>query len=161
MRPVLPAVRYRAHDHQFEHRHVGGQAAGLPRRSRRSPRQPVVEIFAGLPILFVLIILVSIVEPNVIWLLEVLGLFSWTALVGVVRAEFLRMHAIEPWLRVRESDLPARSNGFPKRLPKAPLAHHDRTLPFQSSSRKTHEPSLVSHMPQARGSLGCASQSFG
>ena len=69
-----------------------------------------------MPILFfVLITLVSIVEPNVIRLLEILGLFNWTALVGVARAEFLRMNAIRPWLRVRESDLPARSNGFPKR----------------------------------------------
>ena len=59
--------------------------------------QRVVEIFAGLPILFVLIILASIVEPNVFWLLGILGLFSWMALVGVVRAEFLRARE----LRVR------------------------------------------------------------
>ena len=29
-------------------------------------------------------------EPNVYWLLVILALFSWMALVGVVRAEFLR-----------------------------------------------------------------------
>ena len=57
--------------------------------------QRVVEIFAGLPILFVLIILASIVEPNVFWLLGILGLFSWMALVGVVRAEFLRARNYE------------------------------------------------------------------
>jgi microcin C transport system permease protein len=52
--------------------------------------QRVVEIWAGLPVLLVLIILASMVEPNVYWLLLILALFSWMALVGVVRAEFLR-----------------------------------------------------------------------
>jgi len=52
--------------------------------------QRFVEIWAGLLIFFVLIILASMVEPNVFWLLGILSLFSWMALVGVVRAEFLR-----------------------------------------------------------------------
>lgn len=53
--------------------------------------QRFVEIWAGLPILFLLIILASIVEPNIFWLLGLLVLFSWMALVGLVRAEFLRV----------------------------------------------------------------------
>ncbi len=57
--------------------------------------QRLVEIQTGLPILFVLIILASIVEPNVYWLLLILSLFSWMALVGVVRAEFLRARNFE------------------------------------------------------------------
>ena len=57
--------------------------------------QRLVEIQSGLPILFVLIILASIVEPNVFWLLGILALFSWMALVGVVRAEFLRTRNFE------------------------------------------------------------------
>lgn len=52
--------------------------------------QRIVEIWAGLPILFLLIILASIVEPNFFWLLGMLVLFGWMSLVGVVRAEFLR-----------------------------------------------------------------------
>ena len=52
--------------------------------------QRFVEIWAGLPVLFILIILASIVESNVFWLLGILVAFSWMALVGVVRAEFLR-----------------------------------------------------------------------
>lgn len=52
--------------------------------------QRVIEIWSGLPMLFMLIILSSVVEPNFWWLLLLLLLFSWTALVGVVRAEFLR-----------------------------------------------------------------------
>lgn len=57
--------------------------------------QRLVEIWAGLPVLFVLIILASIVEPNFFWLLGILTLFSWMALVGVVRAEFLRARNFE------------------------------------------------------------------
>jgi microcin C transport system permease protein len=52
--------------------------------------QRIQEIWAGLPVLFLLIILASIVEANIWWLLLVLGMFSWMPLVGVVRAEFLR-----------------------------------------------------------------------
>ena len=52
--------------------------------------QRLIEIWAGLPVLFVLIILASIVDSNVFWLLGILVAFSWMALVGVVRAEVLR-----------------------------------------------------------------------
>jgi microcin C transport system permease protein len=52
--------------------------------------QRFIEIWSGLPTLFLLIILASIVEPNFWWLLGLMLLFSWMSLVGVVRAEFLR-----------------------------------------------------------------------
>jgi len=52
--------------------------------------QRFIEIWSGLPTLFLLIILASIVEPTFWWLLGLMLLFSWMALVGVVRAEFLR-----------------------------------------------------------------------
>ncbi|MEO5338490.1 MAG: ABC transporter permease [Magnetospirillum sp. WYHS-4] len=52
--------------------------------------QRFIEIWDGLPMLFLLIILASIVEPNFGWLLFIMLLFSWMGLVGVVRAEFLR-----------------------------------------------------------------------
>ncbi|HUN49013.1 MAG TPA: ABC transporter permease subunit, partial [Stellaceae bacterium] len=48
------------------------------------------EIWSGLPILFLLIILSSIVQPNFWWLLGLMLLFSWMGLVDLVRAEFLR-----------------------------------------------------------------------
>ncbi len=57
--------------------------------------QRVVEIWAGLPVLLLLIILASIVEPSVFWLLGILTLFSWMPLVGVVRAEVLRTRNFE------------------------------------------------------------------
>jgi microcin C transport system permease protein len=52
--------------------------------------QRFIEIWSGLPVLYLLIILASIVEPNFWWLLGLMLLFSWMSLVGVVRAEFLR-----------------------------------------------------------------------
>ncbi len=52
--------------------------------------QRFIEIWAGLPTLYLLIILASVVEPNFWWLLGLMLMFSWMALVGVVRAEFLR-----------------------------------------------------------------------
>jgi microcin C transport system permease protein len=52
--------------------------------------QRFIEIWAGMPTLFLLIILVNIVQPNFWWLLGLLLLFSWMGFVGVVRAEFLR-----------------------------------------------------------------------
>jgi len=52
--------------------------------------QRFIEIWSGLPTLFLLIILASFVEPNFWWLLGLMLMFSWVALVSVVRAEFLR-----------------------------------------------------------------------
>jgi microcin C transport system permease protein len=52
--------------------------------------QRFIEIWSGLPVLYLLIILASIVAPTFWWLLGLMLLFSWMSLVGVVRAEFLR-----------------------------------------------------------------------
>ena len=52
--------------------------------------QRFLEIWGGLPTRYMLIIMASLIEPNFWWLLGLMLLFSWTALVDVVRAEFLR-----------------------------------------------------------------------
>ncbi|CAA7611917.1 putative oligopeptide transporter subunit; permease component of ABC superfamily transporter [Candidatus Terasakiella magnetica] len=52
--------------------------------------QRFLEIWGGLPELLILIIIASIIKPGFWTLLLVLVMFSWTNLVGVVRAEFLR-----------------------------------------------------------------------
>nr|WP_086937562.1 ABC transporter permease [Thaumasiovibrio occultus] len=52
--------------------------------------QRFIEVWSGMPQLFMLIILASVVQPNFWWLLIITLLFSWMALVGLVRAEFLR-----------------------------------------------------------------------
>ncbi|MDP7391954.1 MAG: ABC transporter permease [Alphaproteobacteria bacterium] len=57
--------------------------------------QRLIEIWNGMPLLFMLIILASVVQPSFWWLLGLMLLFSWTALVSVVRAEFLRARNFE------------------------------------------------------------------
>lgn len=52
--------------------------------------QRLVEVWAGLPVLFLLIILSSLLTPSAGTLLLLLLMFSWMALVAVVRAEVLR-----------------------------------------------------------------------
>ena len=53
--------------------------------------QRFMEIWSGLPALFLLIILSSIIEPNFWILLTIMVLFGWMGLVGIVRAEFLKV----------------------------------------------------------------------
>ncbi len=57
--------------------------------------QRFLEVWSGLPVLFLLIILSSIIAPSFWWLLGIMLLFSWTSLVDVVRAEFLRGRNLE------------------------------------------------------------------
>ena len=57
--------------------------------------QRAIEVWTGLPVLYLLIILASVVTPSFWWLLGLMLLFSWTGLVGVVRAEFLRARNFE------------------------------------------------------------------
>ncbi len=57
--------------------------------------QRFIEIWQGLPVLYLLIILASVIQPSFVSLLVLMTLFSWTALVGVVRAEFLRARNFE------------------------------------------------------------------
>ncbi|KZY49041.1 ABC transporter permease [Sulfitobacter sp. KE29] len=57
--------------------------------------QRIIEIWSSTPSLYVIIIMFAILGRS-FWLLVVLlVLFSWTALVGVVRAEFLRARNLE------------------------------------------------------------------
>ncbi len=57
--------------------------------------QRFIEMWSGLPTLYLLIILSSVVTPGFWWLLAFMLLFSWMALVGVVRAEFLRARNLD------------------------------------------------------------------
>ncbi|WP_298429852.1 ABC transporter permease [uncultured Jannaschia sp.] len=57
--------------------------------------QRIIEILGGVPSLYIIIIVAAIIPMN-FWLLVGLSvLFGWTALVGVVRAEFLRARNFE------------------------------------------------------------------
>ena len=52
--------------------------------------QRFLEIWSSMPTLYLLIILASFIQPSFWVLLGIMLLFSWMALVGLVRAEFLR-----------------------------------------------------------------------
>ncbi|MFZ5723032.1 MAG: ABC transporter permease [Pseudomonadota bacterium] len=81
--------------------------------------QRFLEIWSGLPVLFLLIILSSFVQPNFWWLLGIMLLFSWTALVDVVRAEFLRGRNLEYVRAARALGVPDRTIMFRHILPNA------------------------------------------
>ncbi|WNK18846.1 ABC transporter permease [Halomonas piscis] len=70
--------------------------------------QRLSEIWAGLPVLFLLIILASFVQPGFWWLLGVMLLFSWLGLVDIVRAEFLRARNLEYVRAAKAMGLPSR-----------------------------------------------------
>ena len=57
--------------------------------------QRFIEIWEGLPVLYLLIIMAAVIEPGFASLLILMLLFSWTGLVAVVRAEFLRARNFE------------------------------------------------------------------
>jgi microcin C transport system permease protein len=52
--------------------------------------QRFIEIWTSIPELYLLLIIASVLTPGFFILLGILLLFSWVALVGLVRAEFLR-----------------------------------------------------------------------
>ncbi|MBM3468446.1 MAG: ABC transporter permease [Alphaproteobacteria bacterium] len=64
--------------------------------------QRIIEIWSGLPILYLLIILSSIIEPSFWLLLGIMLLFSWMMLVAVVRAEFFRTRSLD-YIRAAEA----------------------------------------------------------
>lgn len=64
--------------------------------------QRFTEIWSGLPTLYLLIILSSMIEPNFWWLLLIMLLFSWMNLVAVVRAEFFRTRSLD-YVRAAEA----------------------------------------------------------
>jgi microcin C transport system permease protein len=57
--------------------------------------QRFIEIWNAVPTLYLLIIVSSVIAPSFLVLLLILLAFSWTHLVGVVRAEFLRARNFE------------------------------------------------------------------
>jgi microcin C transport system permease protein len=68
--------------------------------------QRFIEIWEGIPLLFLLIILSSIVVPNFWWVLGLMLLFRWMSLVDVVRAEFLRTRNFDYVKAARALGLP-------------------------------------------------------
>ncbi len=84
--------------------------------------QRFIEIWAGMPILYLLIIVASVITPNFWWLLGLMLLFSWMGFVGVVRAEFLRARNLDFVTAARALGLPDRSLIWRHVLPNAMVA---------------------------------------
>jgi microcin C transport system permease protein len=84
--------------------------------------QRFIEIWTSVPQLYLLIIVAAVIEPNFWILLGILLAFSWVALVGVVRAEFLRARNFEYVTAARALGLPNMTIIFRHLLPNAMVA---------------------------------------
>jgi len=84
--------------------------------------QRVIEVLQSLPILYLLIILASFVQPGFFTLLGVLLLVTWMTLVHVVRAEFLRARNLDYVRAARALGLGNRAIMFRHILPNAMVA---------------------------------------
>ena len=103
--------------------------------------QRFIEIWSGLPVLYLLIILASIVEPNFWWLLGIMLLFSWMALVDVVRAEnqsrqayldaYLKLMRDE-WTAIPRAEL---ESGVARGANRDPVVRQVNDLPDDSADR--------------------------
>ncbi len=84
--------------------------------------QRFIEIWTSVPQLYLLIIVAAVIEPNFWILLGILLAFSWVALVGVVRAEFLRARNFEYVTAARALGLSNTKIIFKHLLPNAMVA---------------------------------------
>ena len=84
--------------------------------------QRLIELWGATPNLYIIIIVAAIIPMN-FWLLVALStIFGWTALVGVVRAEFLRARNFEYVRAARALGVPDRVIMFRHVLPNAMVA---------------------------------------
>jgi len=84
--------------------------------------QRFIEIWNGLPVLYMLIIMASFVQPSFAWLLLIMLLFAWTSLVAVVRAEFLKVRNFDYVRAARALGVKDRVIMFRHVLPNAMVA---------------------------------------
>jgi len=95
--------------------------------------QRFIEIWTAIPSLYLLLIISSVLVPSFFVLLGILLLFSWVALVGLVRAEFLRGRNFEYIQAARALGVSNRVIMFRHLLPNAMVATMTM-LPFLLSS---------------------------
>jgi microcin C transport system permease protein len=84
--------------------------------------QRFIEVWSGMPTLFLIILLSSVVQPDFWWLLAITVLFGWMSLVGVVRAEFLRTRNFDYIRAARALGVNDRSIMLRHMLPNAMIA---------------------------------------
>lgn len=98
--------------------------------------QRVLEVWGGLPMLFMVMILVSLFTPSVYWLFVIMLLFGWTTLVGLVRAEFLRARNFDYVRAARSLGVTDRTIMFRHILPNA-MSSSLSQLPFMLTANIT------------------------
>jgi len=91
--------------------------------------QRIVEIWTNMNTLYIIIILSAIFTMSFWLLTTIVAIFSWTVLVGVVRAEFLRARNFEYVRAARSLGVPDRTIIFRHVLPNAMVATFT-LLPF-------------------------------
>ncbi len=91
--------------------------------------QRFMEVWGGLPQLFMIIILVSLFSPSITILFALMLLFGWMGLVGLVRAEFLRARNFDYVRAARNLGVPDSQIMLKHILPNA-LASSLSQLPF-------------------------------
>ena len=84
--------------------------------------QRIIEIWGATPSLYIIIIVAAIWQMNFWLLVFLMVLFGWTALVGVVRAEFLRARNFEYVRAARALGVPDHTIMFRHVLPNAMVA---------------------------------------
>ena len=115
---------------------AAGRRPGLFRRLTDLLAQRFIEIWSGMPQLYILIIMASVIEPNFWWLLGMMLLFSWIGFVGVVRAEFLRARNFDT-CAPRGRSASATHDHVPPRAAQCHGGHAD--LPAVHSGRIGHD----------------------
>ncbi|MFT5507671.1 MAG: microcin C transport system permease protein [Hyphomicrobiaceae bacterium] len=103
--------------------------------------QRIIEIWSSMPYLYILIIISSVLVPGFWTLLGIVLLFSWTSLVSVVRAEFLRGRNFEYITAARALGVSDATIMFKHLLPNAMVATLT-FLPFQLTAAITALTSL-------------------
>ncbi|PWQ99563.1 ABC transporter permease [Leucothrix arctica] len=84
--------------------------------------QRFMEVWGSMPMLYIVIILASVVQPSFWVLLVFMLLFSWMSFVGVVRAEFLRCRNYDYVKAARVMGMSDRRIMFKHILPNAMVA---------------------------------------
>jgi len=84
--------------------------------------QRFMEVWSSMPTLYLIIILSSFVNPGFWWLLFIMLLFSWMALVDLVRAEFLRCRNFDYVKAAEAMGIPNYKIMFRHMLPNAMVA---------------------------------------
>jgi microcin C transport system permease protein len=128
--------------------------------------QRFIEVWSGMPTLFLLIILSSVVQPSFWWLLFIMLLFGWMELVGLVRTEFLRARNLEYVMAARALGMKDRRVIFLHVLPNAMVATFTylpfilagslgalTSLDFLGFGLPIGSPSLGDLLAQAKGNL--------